>query len=413
LGAIDNGSFDNKYRGRGAHPVTVVITHNISTGGTDASVVSTNIADTWDITVQTHLTEPLLFLSPFLSDPMTNNQAGFLGINNFGFNFTIDPSLGRVFRTSNNYTYNYRLVNDLSNGSGFANLRMLVNYLSVQPSQYAKISAKNILPLLQYDRYIVNSGNSALLAGGASTPLTSSNIALNQIPDTIIIFVRPRMSTQTIKNSDSFFAIKDISINFNNVSGILSSCSVQELWELSQKAGSSQSYLEFLGQCNTSSASGAGSTIPTTGSLLVIQPAYQFNLPEYLSASSLGSYNLQFSLNIKNQSSTDYYPELVVITINSGYVVTHNGTSNAFSGVLNKEMVMSAKDGSSIPRLSQSDYERLVGGSLRNRGVANMMKHFKGRRGMSSPASSDGMMSAGGVMSGGIPSGGRLGKYIR
>ena len=217
------------------------------------------------------------------------------------------------------------------------------------------------------------------------------------------------MSSHTSKNSDSFFAIENITINFNNVSGILSSCSVPELWEISQKAGSSQSYLEFLGKCNTSSATGAGSTIPTTGSLLVLQPAYSFNLPEFLSASSLGSYNLQFNVNIKNQSSSAYTPELVVITINSGYMSTSNGTSSAFSGVLNKEMVMSAKDGASVPRLSQSDYERLVGGSLRNRGVSNMMKHFKGRRGMAGPASD----MVGGVMSGGIPSGGRLGKYIK
>jgi phosphoketolase len=70
-------------------------------------------------------------------------------------------------------------------------------------------------------------------------------------------------------------------------------------------------------------------------------------------------------------------------------------------------MVMSAKDGSAVPRLSQSDYERLVGGVRDNRGVMNMMKQFKARRGMASP-----VMSAG-VMSGGVPSGGRLGKYIR
>jgi hypothetical protein len=409
LSAMDTEGLDNKFRGRGAHPVSIVVDHKIGGVSVDSSVISTSITDTWVITVQTHLTEPLLFLSPFLSDPATNNQAGFLGINNFGFNFTIDSDLRRVFRTSNNYTYKYSLATDYSNSSGFSGLQMLVNYLSVQPSQYAKISAKNILPLLQYDRYIVNSNNAGALLGNTGVNLVSSNIALNQIPDTIIIFVRPRMSSQTAKNSDSFFAIKKVSINFNNVSGILASCSVQELWELSQKAGSSQSYLEFLGKCNTSSANGRGSTIPTTGSLLVLQPAFSFNLPEYLSASSLGSYNLQFSVDIENQSSSTYTPELVVITINSGYMTTNNGTSSAFSGVLNKEMVMSAKDGSAVPRLSQSDYERLVGGSLRNRGVANMMKQFKGRRGMSGPASD----MSGGVMSGGIPSGGRLNKYIK
>jgi hypothetical protein len=409
LGTINNSSYDNKMRGRGAHPLTsLVITHNITGAGTDASVISTNIADTWSINIKTHLTEPLLFLSPFISNPCVSNEAGFLGINNVSFNFTLDNSLRRVFRTANSaytHTYSFGVSN---NNSAFSSLQMLVNYLSVQPSQYAKISARNVLPLLQYDRYITNGNNGAVLAAGASKQkYVSSNIALNQIPDVILIFARVRMSEQTSKNSDSFFAIDGISINFNNVAGILSSASKQELWQLSQKAGSSQSYLEFLGKCNTSSATGGNSTIPTTGSILALQPAYTFNLPEYLSASSLGSYNLQFEISLTNQSSTSYTPEIVVLTITSGYMVVHQGTAQSFTGVLNKEMVMSAKDGSAVPRLSQSDYERLVGGVRDNRGVMNMMKQFKARRGMASP-----VMSAG-VMSGGVPSGGRLGKYIR
>ena len=86
----------------------------------------------------------------------------------------------------------------------------------------------------------------------------------------------------------------------------------------------------------------------------------------------------------------------------------NQGSAQSFSGVLNKEMVMSAKDGSAVPRLSQSDFERMVGGSRDNRGVMNMMKYMKGRKmGMSA-----GVMS-GGVASGGVMSGGKLGKYIR
>lgn len=410
LGTINNSSFDNKMRGRGAFPLKELTIVHKSTGlPDDDSVVSLGVTDTWQITLKVHLTEPLLFLSPFISNPCVSNEAGFLGINNFSFNFTIDTTLRRVFRTSNNYTYNYALGTS-SSGSGFSNLQMLVNYLSVQPSQYAKISARNVLPLLQYDRYITNGNNAASLVAGGSRTITSSNVALNQIPDLIMIFARVRIADQNSTCSDSFAKIDKISINFNNVSGILSSATPQELWLLSQKAGSSQSWLEFSGSCNTSKANGAAQSIPTTGSLLVLQPSYSFNLPEYLSASSLGSYNLQFDLSITNQSSKDYIPEVVVITVTSGYMVVHQGTAQSFTGVLNKEMVMSAKDGSAVPRLSQSDYERLVGGVRDNRGVMNMMKQFKSKRGMAAP--SGGVMS-GGVLSGGVPSGGRLGKYLR
>jgi hypothetical protein len=412
LGTINNSSFDNKMRGRGAHPVTILVKRFVAGILTDTSLLSTGLDNTWEITISSHFTEPLLFLSPFISNPCVSNEAGFLGINNVSFNFTIDNSCKRVFRTSLPWTFSYKLSPNYagSGTSAFANLNMLVNYLSVQPSQYAKISARNVLPLLQYDRYITNGVNNSAINAGFTKTITSSNIALNQIPDLIIICGRVPMATQTPLNSDSFLAIENISINFNNVAGILSSASKQELWLLSQKAGSSQSWLEFLGNCNTSQGLGAAQSIPTTGSLLVLQPSYSFNLPEYLSASSLGSYNLQFQLTLRNQSAAAITPEIVVITVTSGYMVVHQGTAQSFTGVLNKEMVMSAKDGSAVPRLSQSDYERLVGGVRDNRGVMNMMKQFKSKRGMAAPSGS--VMSAG-VLSGGIPSGGRLGKYIR
>jgi len=403
LGSITNSSFDNKIRGRGCHPLkTITVTHTLSTGGTDTSLLSTNIGDSWVINITTHFTEPFLFLSPFLSNPENNNQAGFLGINAFSLNFTLDSNLRRVFRTSNDYTISYALGTSTS-GSGFSNAKVLVNYLSVQPSQYAKISARNILPVIRYQCNKPNGSSTTALAALSTGTYSSSNITYNSIPDTFIIFGRVPINQQTAKDSDSFFTIKSISISFNNVGGILSTCTQQELWAISQKCGSTQSWNEFSGQVNTVSADGKGSTIPSIGSLLVVNPVTCFNLPDYLSCSSLGSFSFQFTITFENFSDTSYSPEIVVITPQSGYLVLSQGSSQGYEGILNKEMVMASKEGASVPRLSQSDYERLVGGARENRGTTNMMKYMKGKMG--------------GVMSGGMMSGpsssGRLGKYIK
>jgi hypothetical protein len=405
LAGVNVSGYDNKINGRGSHKVSITVVHTPTVGPVDTSLVSTNLGDTWVITVTTHLTEPLLFLSPFISNPCTNNEAGLLGINNITFNFTIDSLLKRVFRTSTPWPKTYAL-----SVVGFSNLRVLINYLSVQPSQYAKISARNVLPLLQYDRYIPNGSNNTSLAPSAQGIYTSSTITLNQVPDTLLIFARKPIGAQTAKDADAFCVINSISVNFNNVAGILASASPQELWNLSVKAGSSQSFLEFQGSCNTSSGGGAGTqTIATIGSLLALQPSYSFNLPDYLSSSSLGSYSLQFSLSLTNQGPVGFIPEIIVISITSGYLVLHQGSAQSFSGVLNKEMVMSAKDSSAVPRLSLSDYDRMVGGVRDNRGVANMMKHFKARR---MAKMGDSSMS-GSAMSAGVMSAGKLGKYIR
>jgi len=53
--------------------------------------------------------------------------------------------------------------------------------------------------------------------------VTSSNIQLNGIPDKLIICVRKVVSNPVCNDTDSYATIKNISINFNNQAGLLSS----------------------------------------------------------------------------------------------------------------------------------------------------------------------------------------------
>lgn len=98
----------------------------------------------------------------------------------------------------------------------FTDCALLLNFLSLQPEQYAKISARNILPYLDVPRYIFTSG--VQLNPNAVGTYTFTNIQLNQIPDLFIIVARKPMSQQDWRDSSSFLCIKNISINFNLVS---------------------------------------------------------------------------------------------------------------------------------------------------------------------------------------------------
>jgi hypothetical protein len=73
--------------------------------------------------------------------------------------------------------------------------------------------------------------------GGAlqstSATYTFSSISMNQIPDKMIIFVRKSMGTQSYTDTDSFLPIDNISINWNNNSGILSSHTSRDLYNIS------------------------------------------------------------------------------------------------------------------------------------------------------------------------------------
>jgi hypothetical protein len=159
LAGINNNGYDLDFAPRGAFPVSVVVQHFIAGVLTDASVVSTAPTDTWKIIITGTFTEPFLALSPFINcEP--DNQAGLVGVNNMSFVLNVDNTCKRLLSTANTQILNNaivpRYINPLGGvvlGSptqsvGFANTRLLFNFLSLQPSQYAKISTKNIVPLI-------------------------------------------------------------------------------------------------------------------------------------------------------------------------------------------------------------------------------------------------------------------------
>lgn len=375
LGDFAQASYDVDQVPRGCFPVSYSVTHTLAGGGTDASLVSTNVADTWKIVVSAVICEPLV-LSPFIFGNPEFNQQGFLGINNMTFTFNVDSTCKRVWSSANPYITSVSL-GSLANPNGFnyqagavggalyqnapAAPQMLFKFLSSQPSDL--IATKNIVPYIDFPRYLTSSANASAIAAGGSSTLTSSNVQINQIPDLFIIQIRKPMSTLTAADANAFFKINNISINLNNQSGLLSSATAYDLWRMSVRNGSTQSWAEFSGQASVSGVSKA-----TTGSLLVLNPAYDLSLPDYLTSGSLGNYNFQFSVGVTNQLGATITPEIVTICVNSGIFTTQQGVSSVYTGILTKEMVLDAKSKQQASAVKSEEVARKVGGSFWNLG---------------------------------------------
>jgi len=410
LAGYANASYDLDQVPRGSHPVSINVVHTPFIGGvpqpTDASLQSTDLLDTWVIEVSTIVAEPL-FLSPFIFGDPEFNQQGLLGINNMTFTFNIDATCKRMFSSSTPFLTSIRL-GTAANPNGFtsttqiagimnqpANPAMLLKFLSTQPSDL--IETKNVVPYMDFPRYITSSQNTTSVAPQASASLTSSNLQINQIPDLFIITVRKPMSSQTIQDASAFFAINNISINLNNQSGLLSSASTYDLWRMSVKNGSVQSWREFSGVANVAvGGTGVGAVVNTTGSVLIINPAYDLSLPDYITCGSLGNYNFQFQMGATNTLSAvggaNITPEVCCITVNSGILTTQQGVSAIYTGILTKEMVLNAKAKQQGSAMKSAEVARMVGGNLLNMPLHGIVKRFCEKRG--------------GVMSGGVPSGG-------
>jgi hypothetical protein len=142
---------------------------------------------------------------------------------------------------------------------------------------------------------------------------------------------------------------------------------------MSVRNGSTQSWLEFSGAANGNAAAGAGTIYSTIGSLLVIDPVFDLSLPDYISSGSSGQYNLQFTVNVTNQYAQTFAPEMVTICCNSGIMVTNQGTTSTYTGLLTKTMVLEAKAQKSM---SSEMNAKLIGGSMFNRGLRKSLKEF-------------------------------------
>jgi hypothetical protein len=266
---------------------------------------------------------------------------------------------------------------------------------------------RNVIPLLEFPRFITSGLGAMVLATSTESPsnpqqwvngagvqglltpvvttLSSQTYTFNQVPDKLIIYVRP---DATYRNSpywnDFVLAIRNITIQWNNHAGILSNATQEQLFHMSKEAGSNQDWISFKGYGNfmndrlDGQVSGSyltpailtGATTPfgasfingqalpqatqvqTTGSYLMLDMGKHLELVEpFYAPGSLGSFQLQFNVQVENYTwqtppgftaSPALTPEIVVIPVNSGIMVTEKGQSSSYTGILTKSDVLDA-----------------------------------------------------------------------
>ena len=266
---------------------------------------------------------------------------------------------------------------------------------------------RNVIPLLEFPRFITSGLGALSLAtstespsnpqqwvNGASvqglltpvpTTLSSQTYTFNQVPDKLIIFVRPDAAYRNSPYWNDFvLPIKNITIQWNNHAGILSNATQEQLFHMSKESGSNQDWISFKGYGNymndrfDGQVSGnfltpailTGATSPfaaslingqalpqatqvqTTGSYLMLDMAKHLELVEpFYAPGSLGSFQLQFNVQVDNYTwqtppgftaSPSLTPEIVVIPVNSGIMVTERGQSSSYTGILTKSDVLDA-----------------------------------------------------------------------
>jgi hypothetical protein len=240
---------------------------------------------------------------------------------------------------------------------------------------------------MEFPRYITN--YSGGISAGSTAQLQSQTITLPQIPDLFVIYAKPTFYTTTLASTgtvdptqgDWYFppasqmdgVNNPLSVNFDNFSGLLSSTSAEQLYEMSVHNGLDMSYAQWLGaghsslanalntvatglippaqattgqgdvQFGTTSGLGGYGRVPLTGGFLVLKPGKDITLQTGQAPSLVGNFTFQFNLTVKNNTTLACNAvSLYVVTVNSGFFESIRGSSRIIKGVLSEQDIISA-----------------------------------------------------------------------
>ena len=358
-----------------------------------------------------------LVLSPFVFADDQECDTGLFGINNIqlvmNFKSTGPSGSLRVLKTLGNQGTNNAISQVVFNtgGSGGCWSSPVLNVQFLTPSLDVPLPPKSVVPYMEFPRYITQSQNGQIAAygspGGSTGQLQSQTITLPQIPDLLIIYVKasqvsggsPGVADPTDPSyCDGYLPIASqmnssiknpLSINFDNFSGLLSSHTTEELYQMSVANGLEMEWNQWSGMARspagipattvgplvgTYPSYSSGSWRPTSGGFLVLKPSKDITLQSGQAPSLVGNFTLQFNLQVVNTYPFAVQPTLYVITANSGFFESIRGSSRIIKGVLSEQDIISAPVASAQ---THEGLKRLVGGKVSFGSMANVFNKAK------------------------------------
>jgi hypothetical protein len=314
-------------------------------------------------------TEPL-FISPLLYGAIY--ETGLLGINNIDINVNYNSNLSNFF-WSGDFTAGTAAgtgqiptvtLSSQASGSSLVAPNLLVTFIT--PHLLKPLPSSIPYSYNAIERYITSGSTSTPLAAGASATTATNSITLNVIPDLIIVCVKQRKSDQTFHSPNTYATISNISVNWNNRTGLLSSASGEQLYEMSRKNGLNISFPEFS---------------DFVGSPIIINPSMNFGGSDTEANGALGQWYLQMNVTYTNPTNErlgitgearNY--DVYIITCTQGIFTIVNDRAIQSLGVLSRQSILDSKVDPNN-KIGVEDIERVTvsGGSILSK-IGSMVK---------------------------------------
>jgi hypothetical protein len=343
---------------RGAFPYTVVV----------------NTPTAW--TINFLITEPLLCSPLLISGKTRANGFGSLS------QLTINIQLGSLLRA---FSYNNISGNALSTltatiiGTPQVLITQITPNVSEKIPEFLSIPFENVTP---YPTQF----NAPVSTNSIYTFSSINTIQLNQVPRKVYIWSAQSDSFYSSSSApfgsyltDAFSELLSLSITFNNLTGILSSATEQDLYNMTVKNGVHLSWPQWQGTV------GSGTTV-ATGSILCLDFAENIGLPEDLAPGVSEKFNFQIvNAVFRNCSPNTITPTMNVIFCYDG-ILTLNGTvAYSISPLLTTQDVLAAP---TFERMAYKEIRDMYGGDFFSgvkRVFSKVAPIIRGIRGIATP----------------------------
>ena len=349
------------------------VTTPLNQGTSGAAIIPASVAGaTSYIYVKMYVRESILGM-PGLS---LSEDGSFVGVNNIEFNINLNDCK-RIFTSSSALFGGASWVPGVpeTNNNLFSNdSAAVLKYYSLPASEYSKMNVKCVTP---YNEFVSYKTVGSAAVGNTSFPATatSNNIQLRQIPDKLMICIEPTPSSRIYQYSNALtFPISKIQITLNNRSNLLAELKEEDLFEMSRRNGSLQSYSEYRG----TNREVHGNLNTSLGPVVIIDPVRDLQLDSYLSSGSIGAFNLQVTVIYRNiERSTaaaiaNIVPQLNIIASYGGVLVTQQGSTVSTSGLLTKMTVLETKDKGSASADVDADEAMAMSGGIVSKGLSQL-----------------------------------------
>lgn len=292
-------------------------------------------------------------VEPLMCSPLHFNRSfanGFIGLKQFTAQIVWDQDLGaKMFSHMNG-------ASTISNISVSFNSNPQILMRTITPSEISELSLPQISVYPYHSIRVYKTPVAEVLSLQDDIQSTNS-VQLDVIPRRIFFYVQRKNSEKTFNHTDSFFSIDKISINFANKSGLLSSATKRDLYNISKKNGVNMTYQQWSGEPMLFQSGSSTSNIYGAGSVLCLYIPEDLALTngDLLAPGVQKKVNIQAQLTYTNWHPTDdIAPDIYMVVDNEGLFTISEGLGLQQIGILTEQDVLTA------PSREDIDYEDVL-----------------------------------------------------